>query len=243
MTSPETVSTLQVGDLTVEVVRKDIKNVHLSVYPPSGRVRIAAPRRTRLDSLRVFTVSKLPWIRAQQAKIQGQARESPRDYVERESHYLWGMRYLMAVEHHDGAPSLELGPKILTLKVRPGTEAADREAVVHRWYRDQIRDAVPHLLRRWQPILEVEARKIYVRRMKTKWGSCNPDAGNIRLNTELAKKPPPCLEYILVHELVHLIEPTHNARFVGIMDRVLPQWRHYRRRLNELPVRREDWTY
>jgi hypothetical protein len=234
---------IQLGDIPVDVVLKDIKNVHLSVYPPAGRVRIAAPRRMNLDTIRVFAISKLGWIKQQQRKLREQERETPREYVPRESHYLWGQRKLLRVIEQGAPASIELGPRQITLRLRPGTADEKKADFVEQWYREQLRRAVPPLLAKWEPILGVNVRRIFIRRMKTKWGSCNPGRSTILLNTELAKKPPECLEYILVHELVHLLEPTHNARFVAIMDRVMPRWAVRRSQLNRLPVRHEEWTY
>ncbi len=236
-------SQIQLGDIAVDVVLKDIKNVHLSVYPPTGRVRISAPRRMSLDTIRVFAISKLDWIKAQQTKLREQERETPREYVDRESHYVWGRRYLLRVIEIDEPPSIELEHSGMLLRVRPRTDEVKRQALVEEWYREQLKEAVPPLLARWQPRLGVTVERFFVQRMKTKWGSCNHKARTIRLNTELAKKPAECLEYIVVHELVHLLEPTHNTRFVALMDRFMPQWRFHRDALNRLPVRREKWSY
>lgn len=234
---------LVLGDLHAEVTRKAIKHVHLSVLPPVGKVRVAAPQGMPLDTIRLFVVSKLGWIRSQQRKLQSQPRETPREFLNKESHFLWGKRYLLEIRHAEAAPLVELSPRKLYLQVRPGADRARCEAVLDAWYRQQVRDAVPSLLDKWEPLLGVKANHVFVQRLKTRWGGCAPDSGNIRLNTDLAKKPPACLEYILVHELVHLLEPTHNARFVGLMDLYLPNWRHLRRQLNELPVRHEAWSY
>jgi len=234
---------MHLGDIPVEVVLRDIKNVHLSVYPPAGRVRITAPRHMKLDTIRVFALSKLAWIKEQQAKLRAQERESPRDYVERESHYVWGKRYLLRVIEADASPAVELTRSRLILRIRPETDRAKRDAVVEGWYRQQLKEAIPPLLGRWETILGVKAERFFVQRMKTKWGSCNHRARTIRFNTDLAKKPPICLEYIVVHELVHLIEPTHNARFIALMDRFMPNWLLHRQALNRLPVREERWTY
>lgn len=233
----------KLGDTTVDVVLKDIKNVHLSVYPPTGRVRISAPKRMSLDTIRVFAISKLDWIRRQQVKLQEQERETPREYVERESHYLWGKRYLLTVTERDEPPAIELKHRRMLLGVRPGTDQARRGEIVEEWYREQLKQAVPPLLERWQPVLGVSVERWFVQRMKTRWGSCNHKARTIRLNTELAKKPPECLEYIVVHELVHLLEPTHNARFLALMDQFMPHWKFHRQALNRLPVRQETWSY
>jgi len=234
---------IELGDVRVDVVLKDIKNVHLSVHPPTGKVRISAPKRMSLDTIRVFAISKLDWIKQQQRKLQAQERETPRDYVDLESHYVWGKRYLLTVIESNQAPSIELKHSRLLLRVRPGTAEEKREALVEAWYREQLKRAVPPLLARWQPMLGVSAERWFVQRMKTKWGSCNHKARTIRLNTELAKKPAECLEYIVVHELVHLLEPTHNARFIALMDRFMPKWQFHREALNRLPLRRETWSY
>lgn len=237
------VSQLQLGDLTVEVVLKDIKNVHLSVYPPTGRVKVTAPSRMRLDTIRAFVISKLDWIKRQQEKLRGQARETPRDYLDRESHYLWGKRYLLKVVEAETAPAVTLTHSQMHLQVRPGTDGERKQAIVEAWYRDQLRAALPPLAAKWGALMGVEVARFYVQRMRTRWGTCNPRRRSIRLNTELAKKPRECLEYILVHEMVHLLEPSHNARFVRLMDHFMPKWRHFRERLNQLPIREEDWDY
>jgi hypothetical protein len=237
------VSQIKLGDIPVDVVLKDIKNVHLSVYPPTGRVRISAPKRMSIDTIRVFAISKLDWIRQQQTRLCEQERETPRDYVDRESHHVWGKRYLLTVSESDEPPSIRLSHSRMLLRVRPRTDEERKQSLVEEWYREQLKEAVPPLLARWQPPLGVRVERFFVQRMKTKWGSCNHKARTIRLNTELAKKPAECLEYIVVHELVHLLEPTHNARFVALMDRFMPKWQFHRQMLNRLPVRREKWSY
>lgn len=234
---------LELGDVSVDVLRKPIKNVHLSVHPPTGRVRIAAPESLSLDTIRVFAISKLGWIKQHQRKVQRQERESPRDYVERESHHVWGRRYLLRVNESDATAGVELGASRLVLHVRPGTTIKRRAAILDRWYRDLVREALPPLLGTWEKRLGVKTNAVLVQRLKTKWGSCTPATAIIRLNTELAKKPRECLEYIVVHELAHLLEPTHSERFVAILDAALPRWRSHRATLNGLPVRHEDWRY
>lgn len=234
---------VQLGNIAVDVVLKDIKNVHLSVYPPNGRVRIAAPTRMSLDTIRVFAISKLSWIKQQQKKLREQERETPREYLNRESHYLWGRRYLLTAREDNEAPSIELKHSRILLRVRPGTSEERKQALFEEWYREQLRQAVLLLIAKWQPLMAVTVSRVFVQRMKTKWGSCNPTARHIRLNTELAKKPPECLEYIVVHEMLHLLEPTHNSRFIILMDRFMPKWQFYRQVLNRLPVRHETWGY
>lgn len=237
------VTQIQLGDITAVVVKKRIKNIHLSVYPPSGHVRISAPLRMDLDNIRVFAVTKLGWIKNQQQKLCKQARETPREYLNRESHYVWGKRYLLTVAESDQSPSVELQHQRIVLRVRLGTDEYKRQAIVEEWYRDQLRQALAPLIAKWEPLVGVKVKQFFVQRMKTKWGSCNPVARSIRLNTDLAKKPQECLEYIVVHEMVHFLESTHNARFVSLMDRFMPKWQFYRDLLNGLPVRHEHWHY
>ena len=234
---------IKLGEITVDVLLKNIKNVHLSVYPPTGRVRISAPERMSLDTIRVFAVSKLAWIKQQKAKLREQERETPREYLDRETHYVWGKRYLLKVVEGNGASTVQLEHSKMILRVCPGKNHSTVEALVDRWYREQLKAAVPNLIEKWEPLIHVTVKRVFVQKMKTKWGSCNAGAGSIRLNTDLAKKPRECLEYIVVHEMVHLLEPTHNSRFVALMDRLMPQWRDRREQLNQLPVRYEKLTY
>ena len=204
------------GDIAVDVMLKDIKNVHLSVHPPTGRVRISAPKRMSLDTIRVFAISKLGWIKQQQKKLRRQERETPREYLDRESHYVWGKRYLLKVDEADSAPEVKLKHSKIILRVRPGTNNDTRQAIVSQWYREQIKTAVPELIEKWERMIGVKLERVFVQKMKTKWGSSNPRARSIRLNTELAKKPRDCLEYVVVHEMLHLLERHHNDRFTAI---------------------------
>lgn len=233
--------TIRLGEIVIAVTRKDIKNVHLSVHPPAGRVTLVAPKGTRLEVARAYAISKLGWIRDQQTKLLGQSRETPRQYVERESHYLWGRRYLLSVVERDEKPSVQLGHRKITLTVRPGSSMAKREEVVQEWQRALLHEAVPTLIRKWERKLGVAVAGYFLQRMKTKWGGCNHRAGTIRLNTELVKKPRDLLEYVVVHEMLHLIEPTHSERFVALLDRYYPAWREARAELNELPLSAEVW--
>lgn len=236
-------SRLQLGDIVVDVVFKDIKNIHLGVYPPDGKVRIAAPERMKLDTIRVFAISKLPWIKQQRQKLKAQERESPREYLNRESHYLWGSRYLLRIDYNEDFLGVFLRHSKIVVRVRPGYDREKIRSVLENWYRETLKQAVKPLLAKWELILGIKVERFFVQRMKTKWGSCNPAGKSIRLNTELVKKPLECLEYIVVHEMVHLLEPTHNQRFIGLMDRFMPDWRHRRDELNRLPVRHESWGY
>lgn len=237
------VAQIELGDMRIEVLRKDIKNLHLSVLPPHGRVRVAAPRQINPDTIRVFVISKLDWIRRQQRKMDAQEREAPREYLDRESHYVWGRRYLLKRIEEEAAPSVELRHSRLVLQVRPGTDEARSREILEVWYREQIRVAVPSLIAKWEPVMGVKVGRVFVQRMKTRWGSCNPESQSIRLNTDLAKKPPECLEYIMVHEMAHLLEPTHNPRFRSLMNLFMPQSQHLKDELNRLPVRHENWDY
>ena len=234
---------IKLGDIVADVVLKNIKNVHLSVYPPAGKVRISAPARMSLDTIRIFAISKLGWIKQQQKKLRDQERETPREYLNRESHYVWGRRYLLTVAEADQPPTVELKHRKMVLHMRPGTDETKKQTIVEDWYREQLKNAVPPLIAKWEPLMGVTVNRFFVQRMKTKWGSCSPSTHGIRLNTDLVKKPRECLEYIVVHEMTHLLEPTHNARFVALMDRFMPKWQFYRQILNRLPVRHETWEY
>jgi predicted metal-dependent hydrolase len=237
------VEQFSIAGIDVVVTFKDIKNVHLSVNPPSGAVRIAAPTRMNLDTIRVFAISKLAWIKRQQKKFREQEREPPREFIERESHYVWGKRYLLKIEETDFSPHVEFRHHRLALHIRPNTDIAARQALFDAFYRLQIRAKVGSMIAKWEPILKVKANRVLVQRMKTKWGSCATASRNIRLNTDLAKKPLECLEYIVLHEMTHLIEPTHNARFVALMDAYMPNWQFQRGLLNRLPVRQDEWDH
>jgi predicted metal-dependent hydrolase len=209
---------IDLGGLRVAVVHKEIKNLHLSVLPPEGRVRIAAPSHMKLDTIRVFVISRLAWIKAQQHKMRAQRRETPRQYLDRESHYVWGRRCLLKKLERDARPAVKLERNRLVMQVRPAAEEAACRRLLDAWYRAQLREALPALLTKWEVSMRVCAGPVFVQQMKTKWGSCNPATRAIRLNTDLAKKPPECLEYIVVHEMTHLLEPTHNARFIELMN-------------------------
>jgi predicted metal-dependent hydrolase len=233
--------TIQIGEVVIALTRKDVKHVHLSVHPPLGRVSLVAPTGTRLDVARAYAISKIRWIREQRAKLQGQARETPRRFIERESHYLWGSRYLLSVVEGDAKPSVRLGHRKITLRVRPNSSMAKREDVMHDWHKALLHEIVPRLIRKWEAKLGVTVSGYFLQRMKTKWGGCNHRSGNIRLNTELVKKPKDLLEYVVVHEMLHLIEPTHSERFLTLLSRHYPAWREARAELNELPLGAEAW--
>jgi predicted metal-dependent hydrolase len=232
---------IQVGEIPITVTLKDVRNVHLSVHPPDGRVTLVAPVSTRLDVARAYAISKLGWIRDRQQQFLNQVRETPRQFVGRESHYLWGRRYLLSVVYKDIKPSVTLDHKRITIIVRPGSDASKRAEIFHEWHKSLLHEVIPPLIEKWQTKMGVEVTEYFLQRMKTKWGSCNHQAKHIRLNTELVKKPKDLLEYVIVHELAHLIEPTHSDRFVAILDNYYPTWREARAELNELPLAEETW--
>lgn len=230
------IQSIRIGDLEVALTRKAVKHAHLSVHPPHGRVTLVTPLGTRPEVARAFALTKLAWIRAQQAKFRGQAREAPRRFVGRETHHLWGRRYLLTVRYEDAPPSVSVDHRRITLTVRPGADTARRAEVMHAWHRAVLHAAVPALIEQWEPRLGVRVRGYFLQRMKTRWGSCNHRAGRIRLNTELVKKPRDLLEYVVVHEMLHLIEPNHGERFVALLNVHYPFWREARAELNQLPL-------
>lgn len=233
--------TIHLGEVSIAVTRKAVKNVHLSVHPPIGHVTLVAPTATRLEVARAYAISKLGWIRDQQVKLLGQARETPRKFIERESHYLWGRRYLLSVAEKDAKPAVTWDHRRITLIVRHGSTLAKREEVMSEWHRALLHEVIPALIRKWEAKLGVKVSGYFLQRMKTKWGGCNHRAGHIRLNTELVKKPKDLLEYVVVHEMLHLKEPNHSERFVTLLQRHYPTWREARGELNELPLAAETW--
>ncbi len=232
---------IRLGEIVIAVTRKDIKHVHLSVHPPNGRVTLTAPTGTRLEVARAYAVSKLSWIREQQARLRAQARETPRRFVTRESHFVWGKRYLLTVLEREQKPAVTMDHRRITLSVRPGSDRARREDVMHAWHKGLLHTEVPRLIRKWEPCLGVKVTAYFLQRMKTKWGSCNHAARHIRLNTELVKKPRDLLEYVVVHEMAHLVAPTHSERFMALLDEHYPSWREARVELNELPLAAQAW--
>ena len=237
-------SFITVSNIKIEVVRKNIKNLHLGVYPPAGRVRIAAPLNVKEDAVRLFAVTKLGWIKKNQRKFEGQDRLSEREYKNRESHYYEGRRYLLNIIETDTTPKVKIRNKTtLDLYIRPGATIAKRHEVMNEWYRHQIKKHIPSIIKKWEKKMGLSVEDWQVKQMKTKWGTCNIEAKRIWLNLELAKKPLHCLEYIIVHEMVHLLERHHNERFIAYMDRYLPNWRHLKTELNKLPVSHGNWGY
>lgn len=236
-------SNIQVSGITVEVVHKDIKNLHLSVLPPNGRVRVSVPLHVSKDRVRAAVSSRLPWIRAQQRDFANQPRQSARDMVTGETHFFEGKRYRLEVIERYGKHEVTVKGDRLMLRVRPGTTTANRRKVLNKWYREQLTNRIPILIDRWQSKIGVTANDWGIKKMKTKWGSCNTSSKRIWLNQDLACKPKLCLEYIVVHELVHLLERTHNGAFRAHMDKFMPNWRLHRDLLNNSPLANEQWKY
>lgn len=236
-------SEISLGDVSVDLVFKDIKNIHLSVYPPTGRVRISAPSRTSIDAIRAFAISKLGWIRKHQTKLNRQQRQPPREYLDRESHYLWGRRMLLEILEMSGRPKIDIAHRKISLCVPEGATFDAKERLLDELYRRETRRVIEEFVSKWEKILGIEINHVFLQRMKTRWGSCNPQKRNIRLNLELAKKPVECLEYIFVHEALHFFVPNHGERFVSLLDQHMSNWRSIRQILNDEPLAHSDWKY
>ena len=235
---------ITVSNITIDVIRKDIKNIHLAVYPPTGRVRIAAPLSVNDDAIRLFAISKLSWIKRHQREFDVQERVSPREYKQRESHYFQGRRYLMKIIENDKPPKVILRSRTyIELYVRPNTSFKKRQEVIIEWYRVELKKLIPDIIKKWEESLNVNLYEWQVKQMKTNWGTCNINKKRILINLELAKKPLHCLEYVILHEMVHLLERHHNERFLYYMDTFLPNWKQIRTELNKLPVSHADWEY
>ena len=233
--------TIELGDVVVALTCKDVKHAHLTVHPPNGRVTLVAPSGTRTEVARAFVISKLGWIRNQRAQLAAQARDAPRQFVGRESHQVWGRRYLLLIIEVNAKPAVKVGHRQLTLQVRPGSTPEKRAEVMHAWHKALLHQAVPGLISKWEAKLGVRVEGYFLQRMKTNWGSCNHAQSHIRLNAELVKKPKDLLEYVVVHEMAHLLEPGLIERFVEILDHHWPHWRESRAELNALPLRSERW--
>jgi len=234
---------IKLGNINIEVEHKDIKNIHLSVYPPNGVVRISAPNRFDLDTIRVFALNKLSWIKKQQETFKNQDRETPREYLTKESHYFLGKRYLLKVTEHDQPPKVVLNHSEIVLFIRPNTSTTKRKESIDEWYRSELKSMLPKFISKWEKVIGVQSNEFGIKKMRTKWGTCNTEAKRIWLNLELAKKPVECIEFIIVHELVHLLERSHNERFVSYMNEFMPKWRFHREELNRIPFSHIDWKY
>jgi hypothetical protein len=235
---------IKVSDFVIDVVRKDIKNMHLAVYPPTGRVRIAVPLRIDDETVKLFAISKLGWIKRNQRNFASQERQNVREYIERESHYFFGKRFLLqVVELEEKAKVILKNKSTIILQVRPNSTREQKELVMNSWYRDELKKMAEPFIKTWSKKIGVDIPEWQVKQMKTKWGTCNIEAKRIWLNLELAKKPINSLEYIIVHELIHLLERHHNERFLGFMNKFLPNWVQLKNELNSSPISHSDWEY
>jgi predicted metal-dependent hydrolase len=235
-------ATLTVRGIDIEVVYRDIKNLHIGVYPPVGRVRVAAPKRLDEERVRLAVIQRLPWIKQQQKQLRDAVRQSEREMVTGESHFIWGTRLRLRVIERPGRAHVEVDHDRLLLYVPEGTDQEARTKILHRWHRNELRRAIEPLISQWEPVVGQTASQWGIKRMKTKWGSCNRESGRIWINLELAKKHPHSLEYVVVHELAHLVERNHGERFAKLMDSLLPDWRARRDTLNNAPLADEVWT-
>jgi predicted metal-dependent hydrolase len=232
------------AQLSIDVVRKDIKNMHLAVYPPTGRVRIAAPLRIDDEAVRLFAISKIAWIRKNQRNFNSQERQAPRQFKERESHYFLGKRYLLRIIEQKAPSKVVFKTKTyIDLYIRPNSTLEQRKTIINEWYRAELKKLIPAIIDKWENQIGVSVDDWQVKQMKTKWGTCNIEKKRIWINLELAKKPLHCLEYIVVHEMIHLLERHHSERFLSLMDKFMPQWKFYREELNRLPVSHGEWKY
>ena len=235
---------LKISTFEIDVIRKDIKNMHLAVYPPTGRIRLAAPTNIDGEVVRLFAISKIGWIKKHIKQFKDQPRESPREYKSGESHYFEGKRYLLKVIEHNGFNKVEVtGTKTISMSVRPNSTRDERASILKEWYRKQLKEQLPPLFSKWETEIGVKSNEWAIKHMTTKWGACNTEAKRIWINLELAKKPTICLEYIIVHELVHLLERSHNEHFVAKLNQFMPKWKLHRDELNSLPVAHGDWGY
>lgn len=232
-----------IGDLIIDIIQKNIKNLHLSVYPPDGKIKVAAPEKMDLDSIRIYVISKLGWIRKQQSKFLNQERESIREFINRESHYFLGKRYLLNIIESETPPKIEIKYKTLNLYVRPNTDLIKKKELLDEWYREQLRQILKKIVAKWEERIGIKIEELYIKKMRTKWGSCNIESKRIWINLELAKKDIECIEYILVHEMVHFLERNHNSNFIAYMNRFLPEWKVIRDTLNKAPISHVDWLY
>lgn len=235
---------ISVAGIDVEVVRKKIKNLHLAVYPPKGRVRVAVPLHVDDELVRLTVASRLGWIRRHQRGFENQDRQSLREMVSGETHFFQGRRYRLDVVKGNSQPGVRISKLgIMTLTTLDGHGVYNRSKTIQEWYRVVLREKIRPLIEKWEHKVGVEVKNWGIRRMKTRWGTCNKQTHRILVNLELAKKSPECLEYIVVHEMVHILEPRHGEKFASIMTRVLPKWRLYRDVLNRAPLSHANWTY
>lgn len=234
---------ISVSNIKIDIEKKDIKNLHLGVYPPNGRVRVAAPLKVNEESIRLFIISKLSWIKKHQRSFAAQERETEREFISGESHYFNGRRYLMNVIASKGKATIELRHKHIDLFVKPGSSHRYKATIMAKFYRNHLNEQIPSLIEKWEKKMKLKVKEYGIKQMKTKWGTCNIEAKRIWVNLELAKKNLDCLEYIIVHEMVHLLERHHNNIFISHMNHYLPNWRALKIELNKSPVSHSDWNY
>lgn len=235
---------ISISNITIDIVRKDIKNIHLAVYPPSGRVRLAAPLNISDDAIRLFVISKIAWIKRNQRKFEEQERIAVRVYKQRESHYFLGQRYLLNVIEQNATPKVVVRSKTyIDLYIRPNISTKKREEIMTEWFRAELKKLIPPIIEKWGKVTNIQVNDWQIKLMKTKWGSCNIEEKKIWINLELIHKPLHCLEYIILHEMIHLIERHHNEKFQYYMDTYMPNWKYIRTELNKLPVSHADWEY
>lgn len=235
---------IKVGNIDVEVIKKDIKNIHLAVYPPNGSVRLAAPLSVNDNTIRLYALSRIAWIRKQQRTFVSQDRVPPRKFIERESHYYLGKKYLLKVVESDKPAKVTVkGKTYIEMQVKPNTTLEQKKEIMNDWYRSELKRLLPEIIKKWEKKLGVQAEFWGVKQMKTKWGACNVKSKRLWFNLELAKKPIYCIEYLVVHELVHLLERLHNDKFMAYMDLYLPKWLLYKEELNKFPISHADWDY
>jgi len=235
-------SSLQVGGIEVVVLYKPVKNLHLNVLPPDGRVRVTAPQNMNDDAIRTFLATRISWIKTMQAKFKGQERQTPREYVSGETYYFFGKKYKLEVIERDAKPNIEIkGKTTIFLEVRPKTILLKREEIMQQWYRDQLHQFLEKVIDKWEKKISIKASGWSIRRMKTRWGTCNHKKKNILFNLELAKKPENCIEYVVLHELLHLIEEKHSKKFTALLDKYMPKWESEKEELNRLILSYEEW--
>ncbi|TGM58460.1 M48 family metallopeptidase [Leptospira adleri] len=233
----------QLGDIEVELIQKEIRNLHLSVNPPNGRVRISAPLTMKFETIRVYAISKLAWIKKQKRKFKNQERESRREYIARESHYFLGKRYLLRVFKTENLQNLDLKHNSIDLYITDSTTWNKKNEVLKKWYRDRLKEVSVPLIQKWTKNLKLDNVEFSIRSMKTRWGTCNPSKRKIWLNLELAKKPKDCIEFIIAHELIHILEKNHTVRFFSLLNHHYPNWKEAQEKLNRLPISHIDWDY
>ena len=225
---------LKTSNLQIEAVRKDIKNIHLGVYPPDGRVRVSVPLATSDETLRIFLITKSSWIKKQKEIFSKQERQTKREYVSGESHYIFGKKHQLTVKKSDTKQEIKITKKkSIELTIKPKTTIYQRQVMFEKFYRDELEKIIPKLLEKWEKKVEVKVKEVRIKKMKTKWGTCNAKDKRIWLNLELAKQPPHCIDYVFVHELIHLKERKHNERFLSILEQAYPKWRQSKEELNQ----------